>query len=142
MRTKPGASSVADYAYVEVMACPGGCTNGGGQVKASDAVVNTAVISGVTGREKEREWLAKVDEAYFSSEEGSMPVSVEEMGGDTDDEIDGISPKRIQAYLKYWAESTGIEMDRLVRTSYRAVQSDVGKEQHVVEIASKAGGGW
>ncbi|KDR75890.1 hypothetical protein GALMADRAFT_69035 [Galerina marginata CBS 339.88] len=40
------------YDYVEVMACPGGCVNGGGQVKAWG----------------DREWTGKVEEAYWRGE--------------------------------------------------------------------------
>ena len=56
-----GASSGLAYAYVEVMACPGGCTNGGGQIKSDDIGVG----SGLTAKE----WVQKVDEAYFSMDE-------------------------------------------------------------------------
>jgi iron only hydrogenase large subunit-like protein len=142
VRAKPGASGVADYAYVEVMACPGGCTNGGGQIKPSDAAVDATVLLGSTEREKEREWLAKVDEAYFSSDDGGIPAADTSMENERGDEVDGISSGRILDYLRYWAEFTGIDLHRLVKTSYREVESDVGKEQHVVEIAGKAGGGW
>ena len=41
------------YEYVEVMACPGGCVNGGGQVK------RRAMARG------DREWTMKVEEAYW-----------------------------------------------------------------------------
>lgn len=138
MKAKP--SGVADYAYVEVMACPGGCTNGGGQIKASDAIVDLAP-SGPAGREQEKEWLAKVDEAYFSSDEVSRATSTRGDGNEGD-EIDGISPRRIHAYMEHWAAFTGFDLERLVKTSYREVESNVGKEQHVVEIAGKSGGGW
>ncbi|KAL9610538.1 MAG: hypothetical protein Q9167_004750, partial [Letrouitia subvulpina] len=61
-------AAMADYAYVEVMACPGGCTNGGGQIKVED----------VFGPESkttmgQKQWLEKVDEAYYSmSDEEQM----------------------------------------------------------------------
>ena len=56
-----------DYAYVEVMACPGGCTNGGGQIKGQD-IDRTLQEKGMG----QKEWLAKVDEAYFSGAEDSV----------------------------------------------------------------------
>jgi hypothetical protein len=41
---------------------------------------------------------------------------------------------------------TGINLERLVYTSYREVVSDVGKKvgdtERVIEIAGKIGGGW
>lgn len=91
------------YAYVEVMACPGGCTNGGGQVKVEDELVTTmrvnegdkvisvsngaqvgengtaggvgVVVTGVSSQQKQREWLAKVDEAYWSDESSTTVIS-------------------------------------------------------------------
>ena len=137
-----------EYAYVEVMACPGGCTNGGGQIKGEDV--------GAAGG---KEWLGRVDEAYFSADSDS--ISSDE--GDTDaqlsdhnstqsteqygDEINGISPTHIREILQHWSSSTGIELERLLYTMYRKVDSEVGKEKgggvdRVVELASKIGGGW
>jgi len=52
--TRKGEEAENKYEYVEVMACPGGCVNGGGQVKRP--------------REEEwagREWTIKVEEAYW-----------------------------------------------------------------------------
>ena len=43
-------AGMADTAYVEVMACPGGCTNGGGQIKAEDvAGLMGEKMAGVVG---------------------------------------------------------------------------------------------
>lgn len=94
------------YAYVEVMACPGGCTNGGGQVKLGDELVTTMRVDGggdeatpvhdgaqvkengaevgagsgvgvvvTSSQQKQREWLAKVDEAYWSDESSTTVTS-------------------------------------------------------------------
>ena len=149
---KPGAKSEMDYAYVEVMACPGGCTNGGGQIKVEDVGALQEVRQG----QGQKEWLARVDEAYYSMEEdGSggeeaardveddVPID----GADESDVVNGISPSYIKGILAHWAALTGLDEKRLVYTSYRKVDSDVGKEkgretERVVELAGKIGGGW
>ena len=155
--TRPGGAAGLDYAYVEVMACPGGCTNGGGQIKVDDLPGQQA---GEPSNQKE--WLGKVDEAYYSmdsdrsgqeDEQGDLLMS-DGSGGeelsladDFDDEVNGISPKFIHQVLKHWEEITGIPLEKLVTTMYRKVESDVGKvgggeNDRVVELAGKIGGGW
>ncbi|KAI9878777.1 MAG: Cytosolic Fe-S cluster assembly factor nar1 [Pleopsidium flavum] len=154
-------SASSEYAYVEVMACPGGCTNGGGQIKVDDLATVQAVNPG-TGNEKpgpaeQKLWLAKVDEAYFSAESDDEPMpdaddhSMQVDAGGCEEPkseiINGISTSHVKAILAHWSESTGIELDKLVYTSYRKVDSDVGKDEvgdteRVVELAGKIGGGW
>ena len=146
---KPAAKLGAnDYAYVEVMACPGGCTNGGGQIKLKD-------LEDLQGThrvpENQRELLAQVDEAYFSMDESepspsgglaSAPNGIDESGI-----VNGVSTKETHEFLDYWSKSTGIDVEKLIYTSFRAVESDVGKAagsgtERVAEIASRIGGGW
>ena len=66
-----GTGGLTEYAYIEVMACPGGCTNGGGQIKAGD-VADLRGMPGEAGKKpgpaEQKEWLARVDEAYYSAE--------------------------------------------------------------------------
>ncbi len=162
---RPGAKAggSVEYDYVEVMACPGGCTNGGGQIKVEDV---PAALAGGT----QKEWLARVDEAYYSMSDSDadsdgespfedngedipmhtagIPGGEEERG----DEVNGISPSYVKALLGYWAENTGIELAKLVTTTFRRVESEVGKaaggggerggERVVESIAGKIGGGW
>ncbi|KAH0014552.1 putative iron-sulfur cluster assembly associated protein Nar1, partial [Aureobasidium melanogenum] len=172
-----GGQNMNDYAYVEVMACPGGCTNGGGQIKVGD--VGALRSSGVeNGGDQEvapqqKEWLQKVDEAYFSSSSASSsptPSDTEDEGvGDVDaasavttakssangdvemedaedvSSIDGISHSEIKDIFSHWSELTGVATDKLVYTSYRKVESDVGKTtdvERVAGLASTIGGGW
>ncbi|MCJ1461531.1 Cytosolic Fe-S cluster assembly factor nar1 [Pseudocyphellaria aurata] len=146
-------STGLDYAYVEVMACPGGCTNGGGQIKVGD--MDADIKSGALGQ---KEWLAKVDEAYFSmEEEGSDSEEAREPNAQQQqrqqhppfsDSINGISPTHIRSVLAHWVRLVDIPLDSLVRTSYRVVVSDVGKEgpagqtDRVAELAGRIGGGW
>ena len=146
-----------DYAYVEVMACPGGCTNGGGQIKAEDAGAGP----GGAGIDQ-KEWQRRVDEAYFSMDEDTDEDTDEGRGapdGSPDPPpengqglINGIDPTHIRAMLQHWSSTTGVPASTLVRTGYRAVESDVGKgkakgkaagqAERVVELAGKIGGGW
>ncbi|KAJ5777964.1 Iron hydrogenase [Penicillium odoratum] len=149
-----GTNSGSDYAYVEVMACPGGCTNGGGQIRVEDAreaTEPTQPVDAVSSEaskpspHEQRAWLARVDEAYFSME------------SDSETELDDTSrplsivDKEIQVHenLQRWSQYMGIPLSKLAYTTYRKVESDVGKEQvppdettRVVELAGKIGGGW
>ncbi|KAL4977547.1 cytosolic Fe-S cluster assembly factor nar1 [Aspergillus desertorum] len=147
-----GAASAlsVDYAYVEVMACPGGCTNGGGQVRIEDAREFSAQSGALESSEaskpsphEQRSWLARVDEAYYSADsdihdamEDVQTVSVME------------NEDRIHKTLQHWSAMTDIPLEKLAYTTYREVESDVGKPSapnntsRVVELAGKIGGGW
>jgi iron only hydrogenase large subunit-like protein len=145
-RMPVGKSSGLEYAYVEVMACPGGCTNGGGQIKVDDSVISARPNGDVKpGPQEQKKWLSLVDEAYFSGEE-ELAEFDETVADKRNDEVDGISPSYIKGALAYWSRTTGIDLDRLAYTSFRAVISDVGKKvnqtERVVELAGKIGGGW
>jgi len=174
-----GGQGMNEYAYVEVMACPGGCTNGGGQIKVGD--ISSLRGSGIeNGGDQivlpaQKEWLARVDEAYYSADseehleddeeedeerdhDGDIDMD-ESTGGrpgnsahgsaseEQDEElVDGISRHRVKGILQHWAELTGIDLDTLIYTSYRKVESDVGKSvgdmERVAGLASSIGGGW
>lgn len=122
-----------EYAYVEVMACPGGCTNGGGQVKFGDEIMK----SGEKEVGSQKEWLARVDEAYYSASE---------------EDLEDRSVDSVEAFVGAWEKATGIAREKLLFTSYRKVENDIGgrleKEEKVsatvraAELAGKAGGGW
>ena len=133
-----------DYSYVEVMACPGGCTNGGGQVKIDDVPLKPKTAM------SQKEWLASVDEAYFSLEESDEEDGDRAMNGFSSEngiKIIGVSHSYVKGILNHWSSSTGIDLQKLVTTSYRKVESDVGKvgggdNDRIVELAGKIGGGW
>ncbi len=152
-RKPTGKSSGLEYSYVEVMACPGGCTNGGGQLKIDDQVLlDRKGLTGKPGLQEQKDWLSQIDEAYFSADSADDSSldgddDVEMTGVATDDTVDGISPSRVRDVLGHWASSTGIGLEKLVHTSYREVISDVGKDtatdnERVVQLAGKIGGGW
>ncbi|KAF2223134.1 iron hydrogenase [Elsinoe ampelina] len=152
---------VEGYDYVEVMACPGGCTNGGGQVKVGDVRELRGEMKGTGEGDLEtdvggqREWLGVVDEAYFSGgtsdgeeeRDGDGDMVMEETGEEGDDlVVDGVSRGKVKGFVDRWEEFTGIERERLLYTTYRKVESDVGKKASDVErvagLASSIGGGW
>ncbi|CAO2650760.1 Nn.00g020520.m01.CDS01 [Neocucurbitaria sp. VM-36] len=172
---------VKEYAYVEVMACPGGCTNGGGQIKVSE-VEDVRISEGLQqestvdaapvvkpGPKEQKEWLARVDEAYFSgSDSDSEKEEVDRDGDHTmqesdthshhtnghvqDDDVDhdivnGISRNRIKLVLNHWSQITRVDTQNLIYTSYIKVESDVGKKkqsdmERVAGLAVSVGGGW
>jgi iron only hydrogenase large subunit-like protein len=151
---KPGAAGgegVKDYAYVEVMACPGGCTNGGGQVKVTE-VEGVRVAEGLQedvpapkpGPKEQKEWLARVDEAYFSGSDAEDDTDVGLDG--SEDIVNGISRSKINSVVAHWSEITGVDTQSLLYTSYRKVESDVGKKvsdmERVAGLAVTVGGGW
>ena len=134
-------ASGPEHAYVEVMACPGGCTNGGGQIKVDDPVISGRDLGEYKpGPQEQKDWLAQVDEAYFSADDS------EDISQGRTNEANEINPSLVKDILAHWSSTTNIDIDKLVYTSYRAVISDVGKQvsdtQRAVEIAGKIGGGW
>jgi iron only hydrogenase large subunit-like protein len=161
-----GEGGASEYAYVEVMACPGGCTNGGGQIRVEDVAellpkTRGEIVENV-GVQSQREWLKRVDEAYFSadseeeiitdSDEDEEDVEMRDAESTEEDidRIDGISTRGVWKVLNHWAGVTDIPLDRLVYTSFRKVESDVGKEkgktmsdtERIAAIVGMSGGGW
>ncbi|KAJ6258998.1 hypothetical protein Dda_5893 [Drechslerella dactyloides] len=144
------SASGSEYCYTEVMACPGGCTNGGGQLKPGDSFIVEPVaretvddaING--GRIEAKAWLAKVDEAYYSADE-----EYREMEAAIINHL-SLEPQTAGAgvFLKQWVAETGVPLEKLAYTTYRAVESDIGKpagemsQLQAVELAQKVGGGW
>ncbi|KAI4128695.1 MAG: hypothetical protein LQ338_002591 [Usnochroma carphineum] len=155
-------SGIGDYAYVEVMACPGGCTNGGGQIKVDDVGLGDRSREGREGM-SQKEWLGMVDEAYFSMSDSDSSFSEVDAEGDLRMEegkegqeregevVNGIYVGDVRAMLKHWSESTGIGLEKLCFTTFREVKSEVGRsgggdggggQERVVELAGRIGGGW
>lgn len=94
-------SSKSNYHYVEVMACPGGCANGGGQLPA--AVESEQVVNA-------KDWVSYVEDIYRTSE-GVKPE---------DNEI-------IKAIYNEWIVDPSSERaNQLLRTKYHAVTQNLG----------------
>lgn len=172
-RTVSSANSGSDYAYVEVMACPGGCTNGGGQIKVEDVAgvlpeTRGEVAIDVASPQSQKEWLRRVDEAYFSAD-SDTDLDLEEHDGDAimtngnghvngnglssppTHMVNGIDVPRIQQFLNHWSAVADVPLEKLVYTTFRRVDSDVGKNkpsktlndtERIAQIAGLSGGGW
>jgi hypothetical protein len=53
----------------------------------------------------------------------------------------------VRALFEHWEGSTGVELQKLLYTTFRAVESDVGKTkssdvERVAGLAVQVGGGW
>lgn len=192
--TNGAGSAGQEYVYVEVMACPGGCTNGGGQIKVEDVVEilpatrgeEVTVVNGTATPQSQKEWLRRVDEAYFSMDSESddngsqiddddvpmtngygdkphRPVTngdttaanqhVAEQQSSQPTVINSVNVTRIQDLLAHWSALVGVPLHTLAYTSYRQVESDVGKTskakvktlndtERIAQIAGLSGGGW
>jgi iron only hydrogenase large subunit-like protein len=199
-----GGGGAGEYAYVEVMACPGGCTNGGGQIRLDEAVILQKALKRREEKEREddldntgnavssqREWLKRVDSAYFSassssslstsdSENDVTPEQIDVLDGDTEDTdmqdldfersrsnscassdpttinnsstIAGPSHTQIHDLLTHWSEYTSTPLQKLAYTTFRKVESDVGRKtkkgtgpgdaERIAALAGSIGGGW
>ena len=129
----------------------GGCTNGGGQIKIDDL----GTLQGHNPDPKsQKEWLSIVDEAYYSTEDSDPePTSDNDSAiylGETEEPNlvnETSTPIKVKSILLYWESYTGISLDKLIRTSFKEVHSDVGKPkksdtERVTEVAVRIGGGW
>jgi hypothetical protein len=100
------------------------------------------------GPKEQKEWLARVDEAYFSGEDEERDGDGDsDAGAEEEDVVDGISRRRMKDVMAHWSEITGVEQQKLIYTSYIKVESDVGKKkqsdmERVAGLAVTAGGGW
>ncbi|KAF9049749.1 iron hydrogenase [Panaeolus papilionaceus] len=110
--TENGEGEEKGYDYVEVMACPGGCVNGGGQIKPivdeekhnrnwedSGVHVDTQMQGWKWG---DRDWVRRVEESYWNVGTDARHV----------DDDEGLTKNIMEAGLS-------------LRTSYRAVESEV-----------------
>jgi iron only hydrogenase large subunit-like protein len=149
---KPNGTSVTEgleYAYVEVMACPGGCTNGGGQMRVEDVVETLGEAAAPLNK---KEWLKTVDEKYWDSDSDQGSDDSEQSATNDhhdllEDVVDGISRTRILDMINYWSSLVGVDKQELLCTSFRKVESDVGKKKtsdvdRVAALAGSIGGGW
>ena len=145
----PNNQTTPQASYIEVMACPGGCTNGGGQIKFDDlASLQSPTTVTITNS---KEWLGFVDEAYYSmeeEEEQDTNTNNTAITTTTQEQEQANTPITPQTLISHWSALTGIPPDTLLQTTFREVLSDVGKPkkkldtERVAEIATRMGGGW
>ncbi|KAI8584553.1 hypothetical protein K450DRAFT_216868 [Umbelopsis ramanniana AG] len=88
------------YQFVEVMACPGGCINGGGQLPMSDSGETTVSA---------KDWISHVENIYRS--------------------VEGIRPEDNEAvralYSEWIGDVTTERAKKLLRTQYHAVTQNL-----------------
>ncbi|KAJ7045532.1 iron hydrogenase [Mycena alexandri] len=117
------------YDYVEVMACPGGCVNGGGQLKPltapsldAEGYTRDWEETGVMQNAKwgDKEWTKKVEESYWSIEQRRDEADrlLEWILDDLCPTDEGLGDVDVHA------ENDACRK-RLLRTNYRAVESDI-----------------
>ncbi|KAJ3156097.1 hypothetical protein HDU86_004065 [Geranomyces michiganensis] len=107
-RRRANAAATSAYDYIEIMACPSGCINGGGQLKpdTTDMGTNGAPTSLAAGRE----WIANAEGAYRS-------VAVD--GGIQPPEAN----QAVAALYVEWLEGENSEKARkMLHTDYHAVE--------------------
>ncbi|KAI8919923.1 iron hydrogenase [Powellomyces hirtus] len=64
-RRRTAATATSTYDYIEIMACPSGCINGGGQLKADPTSTNpSAGPAPESSLTASRNWIAKAEDAY------------------------------------------------------------------------------
>lgn len=129
------------YDYVEVMACPGGCVNGGGQIKprVEAGTVTADAESDMQGvKWGNKEWTKKVEEAYWHDLPTPPASPSEELGPALRRETADQLAWRILVDLSKPSEALGgswtsvmdeeAEKNRrmMFRTQYKAVESDIG----------------
>lgn len=155
------------------MACPGGCTNGGGQIKADDDIIllnqvqiqNQNQPPSTTTMEKSkvtltltpsanREWLQKVDEAYWSDDDDySAPPSTPTPSLSHAE----VSPEdKIKALMSDFENATRVGIEKVLWTKYKKVEDEFNRDRvngkdkeeevssvvRVAELAARSGGGW
>ncbi|KAL0576659.1 Cytosolic Fe-S cluster assembly factor nar1 [Marasmius crinis-equi] len=123
-----GMGENVGYDYIEVMACPGGCVNGGGQLKPPTASASTGASRGMLLDEEgftrdwsnegvrnsdadtrwgSREWNKKVEEAYWYD----LPSPTSTVGPGTSDgdnkEVEAQARARESGEIKLVGQSLG-----------------------------------
>lgn len=126
MRSMVTADQQHPYDYVEVMACPGGCVNGGGQLRPPEdwahAIETEAQNSTVQGWQgTDRRWVQHVEDAYWNDE--NRKVSVESASALLEDAARG----SLRSWLNTWDERASDMVRRFphgdLHTTFHAVAS-------------------
>ena len=136
-----------NYDYVEVMACPGGCVNGGGQLKPKEArslldeenYERSWEDSGVSvdiipsGRWGDKDWTRRVEDAYWkgmpeSNDKLPTPPDTPPVHRDNDSKAKNRTDVADHVVKQVMDDLCRHDVERrreLFRTEYRAVESEV-----------------
>ncbi|KPI43702.1 Cytosolic Fe-S cluster assembly factor nar1 [Cyphellophora attinorum] len=115
----------------------------------------------------QKEWQKRVDEAYFSMSDDSGDEEDCDLLADGDDDVqmsngdhatgkpdeevvNGVNVTQVKDMLRHWSTLVGVPLQTLAYTTYRKVESDVGKKkaktmgdtERIAAIAGLSGGGW
>ncbi|KAK4686271.1 hypothetical protein P7C73_g3859, partial [Tremellales sp. Uapishka_1] len=111
--------------FVEVMACPGGCVNGGGQMKPKSFELDQEgyqrPIEDEGMRWSTKEWVATVEKVYWSEGGLMTPPPEEEILESKEAQADRVA----EAIVWDVAEGDEVRKREFLRTSFRRVESDV-----------------
>jgi len=143
-KTATGGEDV-NLDYVEVMACPGGCINGGGQLKRREPTKvdpgekdsegyqrdwNEAGVdlgSGLGARWGDKEWTKEVERLYWAERGSDVPThtGIDALAVNILHEIhhSGVTPGL--SWSESMDEKAEAQRSGLFRTEYRAVESEV-----------------
>ena len=144
VKRRPGKAGGSDdikdrsYDYVEVMACPGGCVNGGGQLKAPPDITKDKDEEGFTrdwgdagvelqgARWGNKEWTKRVEETYWEGSPTLWPTN----GATSWASVEATGNTAKQGVIESLAlEITGElsrgSIENPLRTQYRAVEDEV-----------------
>jgi iron only hydrogenase large subunit-like protein len=143
-RTAAGGEDV-NLDYVEVMACPGGCINGGGQLKRREPAKvdlgekdsegyqrdwnETGVDpgTGMGARWGDKEWVKEVEKVYWAEQDSDVPAhtAVDLFAANVLHEICQSDPVPGLSWFESMNEKAEAQRRALFRTEYRAVESEV-----------------
>lgn len=135
---KKNQSGGRSYDYIEVMACPGGCVNGGGQLKVPAGAAKDAegylrnweeqgvAEEGMPGaRWGDKEWTRRVEEAYWRDRTLELPSALatapsDGIGCPSESPVE-LADQMTELVHRELCTKGG----NLLRTQYRAVESEV-----------------
>ncbi len=101
--------------YVEIMACPNGCINGGGQISAPNTTTTTSIT--LPQKEIEKQWINAVLEKY-----NSIPMF------DLSSQSSSSSPNEIIKFIEWskkFENQFNINDNRLFKTHFNPVEKNI-----------------
>lgn len=143
-KTTTGDGS-ANLDYVEVMACPGGCINGGGQLKRREPVrvdpgeqdsegyqrdwneTGVDLGSGLGARWGDKEWMKEAERVYWVEQDPYVPTyaGINAFAVDMLHETCGFGITPGLSWSDSMDEKAETQRRTLFRTEYQAVESEV-----------------
>ena len=142
---KKSGGGDASLDYVEVMACPGGCINGGGQLKRTEPTkgglgendsegyqrdwseAGVDLGSGLGARWGDKEWTKEVERLYWTERDSDDPAhaGIDVFAADMLNEICQSEAIPGLSWSESMDEKAEAQRRALFRTEYRAVESEV-----------------